>query len=929
MPKIIISANNNRIELNPNSPHEFLLLNEPFEVLNSFISDQNSFSDYLYNDILVKGDDVYILSGTYYRKLDIPKIIKKTNLYTSYYDTFEVDNGPRDHISQKLYDNYGKTNYQLFLDINGNIWGWGENFGYYLGDGTDDKKNILFKVYGNQTFSNIFNSSFNYPITLAIDSNNDAWVWPWFSSYPVYPNNTPIKINSNNNYCDISVGYNNAILKSTDHKSWAWGNNYYGQLGDNSVISRCTPVAVHGNHTFCKIYNYSQLCLAIDNNNKAWGWGFNHNSQLGVGNQNLYSTPVAIHGNICFNEIYFTAYNDINNVSYFIIENLLILGLDVNGQLWSWGDYNEWYQGYNSSSTPKKLFENKLFQEIHPYIITTSYEDSSFFAKDFDGNMWSWGNNTYGNLGDNTTTSRSTPVRVCGNHTFNHIYKSNSIYGVDNHKKLWKWGGSPYNPSNITPVKIYDNYGEIENVNVENGIIYNNINEFYRIGSFNQIKNNPVVTISNQQYDKIHYGYLEKDNVFYSWGYNRYGELGDGGTTYYQSIPTTLYGNHSFVYISKKPRVSIAIDNNNDMWWWSRYTGNPEPFYYIKTPTKINGNKHTFCKIIHDQYHIIALDNNNKAWSWGNQAVFSGQGGNNSASIYTCTPIAVCGNHTFNEISGSYDSILAIDNLGKAWAWGKNNTGQLGINSVVNRSTPYAIYGNHTFCQIFIYNRNYYPSNYCSDSSGKSGAIDNNNKPWMWGINVWGALGNNSTINKSTPVAIHGNHTFCKIIIYYRYCIGMDNNGKTWAWGNNEYGQLGNNSNINKSTPVQVYGNHTFCKIVVNMDTNMAIDNHNKLWGWGYNMFNNIGNNMMFDTRSTPIAILSNKNICDINLLYTGSYSGSVYYKNLDYLYQFIVMDEDGYVYNFTNFYNNSYITGTTLSVLYDSYNYTTPVKIF
>jgi alpha-tubulin suppressor-like RCC1 family protein len=74
---------------------------------------------------------------------------------------------------------------------------------------------------------------------------------------------------------------------------------------------------------------------------------------------------------------------------------------------------------------------------------------------------------------------------------------------------------------------------------------------------------------------------------------------------------------------------------------------------------------------------------------------------NAGASYSSDSGGAILVNKTFCQITGGYHHSLGIDKYGKVWGLGYNFNGQLGINSIVNKSTPTAILGvNKTFCQI-------------------------------------------------------------------------------------------------------------------------------------------------------------------------------------------------------------------------------------
>ena len=88
--------------------------------------------------------------------------------------------------------------------------------------------------------------------------------------------------------------------------------------------------------------------------------------------------------------------------------------------------------------------------------------------------------------------------------------------------------------------------------------------------------------------------------------------------------------------------------------------------------------------------------------------------------------------------------------------------------------------------------------------------IDNHQMGWCWGNGDYGVNGDRSGTNRSTPVAVCGNHTFIQISRGLNHSIGLDKNGMAWAWGWNNRGELGCNNQTGYSTPVAVCGNHTF-----------------------------------------------------------------------------------------------------------------------
>ena len=88
-------------------------------------------------------------------------------------------------------------------------------------------------------------------------------------------------------------GYHSMALKS-DGTVWAWGANYYGQLGDGSTTNRTTPVQVSGLTGVVAIAGGGNHSLALKSDGTVYAWGYNNRGQLGDGTttQRIYAGAV-------------------------------------------------------------------------------------------------------------------------------------------------------------------------------------------------------------------------------------------------------------------------------------------------------------------------------------------------------------------------------------------------------------------------------------------------------------------------------------------------------------------------------------------------------------------------------------------------------------------------------------------------------------
>jgi alpha-tubulin suppressor-like RCC1 family protein len=201
-------------------------------------------------------------------------------------------------------------------------------------------------------------------------------------------------------------------------------------------------------------------------------------------------------------------------------------------------------------------------------------------------------------------------------------------------------------------------------------------------------------------------------------------------------------------------------------------------------------------------YYSCALLSSGAVKCWGNNA--NGQLGDGTTTD-SSIPVAVSGidgvTVKATAIStGSYHS-CALLSSGAVKCWGANSGGQLGNNTTTSSSTPVAVSGiDGVTAKATAISAGGYHS--CALLS--SGAVK------CWGYNDDGELGNNTTIDSSTPVAVSGidGATVKATAISageYHSCVVLDT-GAVKCWGNNDGGELGNNTTTNSSTPVAVSG---------------------------------------------------------------------------------------------------------------------------
>jgi hypothetical protein len=150
-----------------------------------------------------------------------------------------------------------------------------------------------------------------------------------------------------------------------------------------------------------------------------------------------------------------------------------------------------------------------------------------------------------------------------------------------------------------------------------------------------------------------------------------------------------------------------------------------------------------------------------------------------------------------------YDMIDQYASTGSLWNWGRNAVGQLGDNTRVDKSSPVQTVSGGT--------------NWKSVKGGYTytAAIKTDGTLWTWGNNANGQLGDNSITHRSSPVQTVAGGTNWKLVAsgnYHTACIKTD--GTLWTWGINTNGQVGDNSITHRSSPVQTVAGGTNWKLV-------------------------------------------------------------------------------------------------------------------
>ena len=436
---------------------------------------------------VINGSTVYILTDT--------------GLYAWGYNRFgQVGNGTTEDVltphkavdgNIKEFKIISSTYYAITED---GLYIWGNNSYGQVGNGTSGNKVLTpHKVVNGNIKEFKIISSIYYAIT-----EDGLYIWG-YNTYGRVGNGT-IGNTVTTPHKAVEGNIKEVIVKSsnvyvlTDTGLYAWGNNESGQLGNgNSGYSPddLIPHKVEGING-----NIKEVIVNNDLNNKAivyvltdtglYAWGKNDNGQVGNGKtDNVFTPHKAVEGNI--KEV--------------IANNNTVYVLTDNG-LYAWGRNGSGQVGNGETEnvlTPYKAVNG----DIKEFKISGSGSNATYYAITEDG-LYAWGNNSYGRVGNGTTDRVTTPHKVEGiDGNIKEVINGSTVYVLTD-TGLYAWGrndsgqvGNGKTNYVLTPHKAVD-------------------------GNIKELK---IYTINS----KDTY-YVLTDTGLYAWGYNKFGQVGNGTT---------------------------------------------------------------------------------------------------------------------------------------------------------------------------------------------------------------------------------------------------------------------------------------------------------------------------------------------------------------------------------------------------------------
>ncbi|WP_274651185.1 RCC1 domain-containing protein [Paenibacillus humicola] len=336
--------------------------------------------------------------------------------------------------------------------------------------------------------------------TLSLQSDGSVWAWGqnWYGQLgdgSTKDRVTPAQAVSVTNATYLAAGYSHSLALKRDGTVWAWGENYNGQLGDGSTINRAAPVQVQRLGSVAAISAGTWYSLALRRDGTVWAWGINNWSQLGDGSRTDRHTPVQVkdsfHDNL--HSVVAIASGDSHN-----------LALKQDGTVWAWGFNSRGQIGVGPLWQPSKPVQVPRLQSV----IAIAAKGSHSLALRNDGTVWAWGDNLPNDDKGGFTTD--SPVQVQGLDSVTAIASGESHnLALKADGTVWEWGAQLGADGRIDPP-----------VQVQG------------------LRSVTAIAAGSR-----HYLAVTSDGTLWAWGDNSYGQLGDGTTNDRHTPVQVMYPN--------------------------------------------------------------------------------------------------------------------------------------------------------------------------------------------------------------------------------------------------------------------------------------------------------------------------------------------------------------------------------------------------
>ncbi|MBI2346298.1 MAG: Ig-like domain-containing protein [Deltaproteobacteria bacterium] len=645
-------------------------------------------------------------------------------------------------------------------------------------------------------------------------------------------------------------GGGHTVTIGTDGSVWTWGYNSHGQLGSGSLVDLNAPARVNGvTGSATAVAGGDSHTVAVAGG-VVWSWGRNTVGQLGDGTTTDRNVPVQIGG-----------LPPVTAVAAGVLHAVALTTPAAGGEVYAWG-----------SNTLGQVGDGTTMQQTSPVkvpgiagaTVISSRGNHTLALSGADGTVWTWGFNGWGQLGDGTTTTSTTPKQVQGltgvdaiaagfGHSLAKVNGTVYAWGLNANGQLGD--GTTNNqsaPQAVAALAGIDIVAIAAGANFSlaldaNGAVYAwGLNSSGQLGDgtfTDQLNPKTIGTFTGAvgiAAGGSHTMVWKADGTMSSWGYNFYGQVGNGSATYVAYTPTPVLTNVQAVSNGGKHTLALLADgtvrawgsNSNGQLGDGTTTNRDAP---VAVPGLTN-----VTDIAAGSRFSVAVENNDTVRVWGiNSSKELGLGAA-SADVLQPTPLPGLSGVTA-VAAGDFSTAAIVGATNDVWTWGSNSNGQLGNGSYANPGVPAAVPGLTGATTITGGGRHFL-------------TLKSDKTIVAWGRNADGELGDGTKVERTAPVTVAGLTDVIAIGAGHRHSLAVTADGTAFAWGLNSSGQLGDGTFAQHSAPAPISNLVNVAAVAGGASHSLARLLDGSVQAWGFNLLGQLGDGTAVTTgKNLPV----------------------------------------------------------------------------
>tara|TARA_R100000152_G_C6750379_1_gene174014 strand:- start:60 stop:1292 length:1233 start_codon:yes stop_codon:yes gene_type:complete len=275
---------------------------------------------------------------------------------------------------------------------------------------------------------------------MMVIKNGELWCWGGNDAGQLGQNNktsgrSPTRVGTDSNWAAVGIGGKHTFATKTDGTLWGWGSNGFGLLGLNNRTSYSSPVQMMSDKTWSTsadnltaggdTTSSNTFSFLIDSSNQLWACGYNYDGNLGVNDRTHKSSPTQVPG---------------TSWKMTTCGDGWANAMRTDGTLWGMGKSGSYGGGYSGGkkSSPTQL------NGTNWATISGCWKNSA--GVQTDGTLWAWGEGIYGSMGDNSTGNNGSPTQVGTDTTWSTTARPQHTYvtaaAIKSDGTLWAWGNN-------------------------------------------------------------------------------------------------------------------------------------------------------------------------------------------------------------------------------------------------------------------------------------------------------------------------------------------------------------------------------------------------------------------------------------------------------------------------------------------------------